>query len=88
MNSDTSQKFDVFCTRPGCNHPQNFISQKDIDSPDIRKKICCHNCGMPLILQGRFLPKRLLVSEQEQGGIGITFLGEDLDFEKELRVIK
>lgn len=44
---------------------------------------------MPLILEGRFLPLRLLVPDEERGGFGRTFTAWDLNFEEQhLRVIK
>ncbi|GAB1540475.1 hypothetical protein NUACC21_31440 [Scytonema sp. NUACC21] len=44
---------------------------------------------MPLILGNRFLPLRLLVPHEYQGGFGKTFLAQDLNFpHRPLRVIK
>jgi serine/threonine-protein kinase len=48
----------------------------DLDDPNVVKSIpqkFCTNCGMPLILVGRYLPTKLL----GQGGFGTAFLGRD-----------
>ncbi|MDB9373838.1 bifunctional serine/threonine-protein kinase/ABC transporter substrate-binding protein [Nodularia sphaerocarpa] len=84
VNTDSSIK--VYCTRPSCDQPVNSISQEALDSR-FTHEIRCSNCGMPLILDGRFLPLRLLVPEKEQGGLSRTFLGQDLSSEKELLLV-
>ncbi len=65
---------EIFCTRPGCSRPQNHFS--DLDDPDVLKTVqqkYCLNCGMPLILGGRYIPSKLL----GQGGFGAAFLSRD-----------
>jgi serine/threonine-protein kinase len=65
---------DLYCTRPGCQRPENFFT--DLDDPAILKTVpqkFCTNCGMPLILVGRYLPQKLL----GQGGFGAAFLARD-----------
>lgn len=52
----------------------NYFS--DLDDPNTVKTVqqkFCTNCGMPLILVGRYLPTKLL----GQGGFGAAFLGRD-----------
>ncbi|MBM0741096.1 protein kinase [Phormidium sp. CLA17] len=65
---------DLYCTRPGCQRPENFFT--DLDEPATLKTVqqkFCTNCGMPLILVGRYLPQKLL----GQGGFGAAFLSRD-----------
>ncbi|HEY9781506.1 MAG TPA: serine/threonine-protein kinase [Leptolyngbyaceae cyanobacterium] len=65
---------EVYCTRPGCPRPQNYFADLDNSSTlrTVEQKYCTC-CGMPLILQGRYLPCRLL----GQGGFGAAFLSRD-----------
>jgi serine/threonine-protein kinase len=65
---------EVFCTRLGCPRPLNNFA--DLDNSAILKTTeqkYCTCCGMPLILQGRYLPVKLL----GQGGFGAAFLAHD-----------
>ncbi|MCY7391242.1 MAG: serine/threonine protein kinase, partial [Leptolyngbyaceae cyanobacterium CAN_BIN12] len=65
---------DLYCTRPGCRRPENFFT--DLDDPATLKAVqqkFCTNCGMPLILVGRYLPQKLL----GVGGFGAAFLARD-----------
>ncbi|MCT7974775.1 serine/threonine protein kinase [Laspinema olomoucense] len=65
---------EIYCTRPGCLRPQNSFA--DLDDATTLKTIqqkFCTTCGMPLILDGRYLPVRLL----GQGGFGAAFLARD-----------
>ena len=65
---------ELFCTRPGCQRPQNFFPE--LDDPQTLKTTqqkFCMGCGMPLILIGRYLPGKLLA----QGGFGAAFLARD-----------
>ncbi len=65
---------DIYCTRPHCEQPRNSFA--DLDDSKFLKTVHqrhCSNCGMPLILDGRYLPTKLL----QQGGFGVAFLGCD-----------
>lgn len=65
---------EIYCTRPGCPRPQNFFS--DLDNNTILKTVqqkYCTTCGMPLILDGRYVPTKLL----GRGGFGAAFLARD-----------
>lgn len=65
---------DLYCTRPGCPKPLNHFS--DLDSAEVLKRVpqkFCTACGMPLILDGRYLPLKLL----GKGGFGAAFLARD-----------
>ncbi|WNC52728.1 MULTISPECIES: protein kinase domain-containing protein [unclassified Thermosynechococcus] len=66
----------IYCTRPQCSHPHNDLPELegDVLVDTISQKYCA-NCGMPLILRGRYVAQQLL----GQGGFGITYLGRDLD---------
>ncbi|BAY24125.1 serine/threonine protein kinase [Calothrix sp. NIES-2100] len=78
----------VYCTRPSCDRPINSISEASLNS-SARTEIRCANCEMPLILDGHFLPLRLLVPDEERGGFGRTFLAQDINFpQRPRRVIK
>lgn len=66
---------DIYCTRPHCEQPLNSFA--DLDSSKFLKPVQqrhCHNCGMPLILDGRYLPLKLLRHDE----LSATFLGYDL----------
>ena len=65
---------EIYCTRPGCPRPLNHF--RDLDDNATLKTVTqkyCTSCGMPLILDGRYLPERLL----GQGGFGAAFLARD-----------
>jgi ABC-type branched-subunit amino acid transport system substrate-binding protein len=65
---------EIYCTRPGCAQPLN--SFPDLDDNTILKTVPqrhCTTCGMPLILDGRYLPLQLL----RRGGFGAAFIGCD-----------
>jgi ABC-type branched-subunit amino acid transport system substrate-binding protein len=65
---------DIYCTRPHCEQPLNSFS--DLDDSNLLKTVHqrhCSNCGMPLILDGRYLPIKML----QQGGLGVAFIGCD-----------
>jgi ABC-type branched-subunit amino acid transport system substrate-binding protein/serine/threonine protein kinase len=65
---------DIYCTRPRCEHPVNSFA--DLDDRQLLATVHqrhCVNCGMPLILDGRYLPTQVL----QQGGVGVAFLGCD-----------
>lgn len=65
---------DLYCTRPGCIRPQNTFTDLD-DVPTLKKvqQKYCTTCGMPLILDNRYLPVKLL----GKGGFGTAFLARD-----------
>jgi ABC-type branched-subunit amino acid transport system substrate-binding protein len=65
---------EIYCTRPGCSQPQNFFP--DLDDLNVLKTAPqrhCTSCGMQLILDGRYIPLKLIKS----GGFGAIFLGCD-----------
>jgi ABC-type branched-subunit amino acid transport system substrate-binding protein/serine/threonine protein kinase len=65
---------DLHCTRPGCQQPANHFP--DLDDQEALKTVPqrhCQYCGMPLILDGRYIPLRII----RQGGFGTVFLGCD-----------
>jgi serine/threonine protein kinase len=64
----------LYCTRPSCSRPLNLCA--DLDNSTALKTTqqkFCTNCGMPLILSGRYLPEKLL----GQGGFGSAFFARD-----------
>jgi serine/threonine protein kinase len=70
----------VYCTRP-CTHDQQEPHSTEVAEEALRieKKIdrmLCATCGMPLILNGRYVP----IKKLGQGGFGYTFLALDLKF--------
>ncbi|MBF2051024.1 MAG: serine/threonine protein kinase [Elainella sp. C42_A2020_010] len=65
---------EIFCTRPSCSRPLNQFP--DLDDPARLKTVphkFCTACGMPLILDNRYLPLKLL----GKGGFGAAFLARD-----------
>ncbi|MFS8116866.1 MAG: protein kinase domain-containing protein, partial [Microcoleus sp.] len=61
---------DIYCTRPSCPNPLNsFPDFNDSASLDEIAQKYCAACGMPLILDSRFLPQRPL----SRGAFGTTF---------------
>jgi serine/threonine-protein kinase len=65
---------EILCTRPHCPRPKNFFADLDRSSTlkTVQQKYCT-SCGMPLILAGRYLPRKLL----GEGGFGRAFLAFD-----------
>ncbi|MBW4631685.1 MAG: serine/threonine protein kinase [Iphinoe sp. HA4291-MV1] len=65
---------EIYCTRPHCPRPQNLFPDLD-DNATIRtvQQKYCTACGMPLMLDGRYLPTKLL----GRGGFGAAFLARD-----------
>ncbi|BAY25684.1 serine/threonine protein kinase [Calothrix sp. NIES-2100] len=65
---------EVYCTRPRCPRPQNFFADLD-DNTTLKtaQQKYCTTCGMPLMLDGRYVPIKLL----GRGGFGAAFLARD-----------
>jgi serine/threonine protein kinase len=65
---------EVHCTRPRCPRPQNYFADlDDITTLKTAQQKYCTTCGMPLILDGRYVPIKLL----GRGGFGAAFLARD-----------
>jgi serine/threonine protein kinase len=65
---------DICCTRPSCPKPIN--SFPELDDPAVIKNVeqqYCVTCGMPLILDSRYIP----IKKLRQGGFGAAFLSCD-----------
>jgi serine/threonine protein kinase len=71
----------VYCTRPRQEDEAPHLTE--IPDENLKEPHQCATCGMPLILQGRYVP----ISELGRGGFGYTFLALDLQF-KTNRTIK
>ncbi len=65
---------ELHCTRPGCPRPVNIFPDLDQQTNlrTVQQKFCT-TCGMPLILDGRYIALRRLA----QGGFGAAFLACD-----------
>ncbi|MBD2340887.1 protein kinase [Calothrix sp. FACHB-156] len=65
---------EVYCTRPRCPRPQNYFADLD-DNTTLKtaQQKYCTACGMPLMLDGRYVPIKLL----GRGGFGAAFLALD-----------
>ncbi|MBP5976399.1 serine/threonine protein kinase [Brasilonema sp. CT11] len=65
---------EIYCTRPHC--PKSINSFPDLNEPldlkNVRQKYCI-TCGMPLFLDGRYVP----LKELRKGGFGAAFLAYD-----------
>jgi ABC-type branched-subunit amino acid transport system substrate-binding protein len=65
---------EIHCTRIGCARPLNIFPE--LENSALLKTVPqrhCHNCGMHLILDGRYIPFQRL----RQGGFGSVFLAYD-----------
>jgi serine/threonine protein kinase len=65
---------ELYCTHPNCPKPHNQFPA--LDDPETLKTVrqqFCMACGMPLILEGRYLTLKIL----GEGGFGTAFLGRD-----------
>jgi serine/threonine protein kinase len=65
---------EVYCTRPRCPRPKNhFADLDDVTTLRTTQQKYCTTCGMPLLLDGRYVPLKLL----GKGGFGAAFLARD-----------
>jgi serine/threonine protein kinase len=65
---------ELYCTHPSCLKPQNsFPSLDDADTLKTVRQQFCMSCGMPLILEGRYMTTKVL----GEGGFGTAYLGRD-----------
>ena len=66
---------DIYCTRLHCEQPLNsFVDLDDSKLLETATQQHCANCGMSLILEGRYVPLKLLQHDE----LSTTFLGRDL----------
>ncbi len=68
-------KMDIYCTRLHCEQPLNsFVELDDSKFLETAHQRHCDCCGMPLVLEGRYLPLKVLQRDE----FSTTFLGKDL----------
>jgi ABC-type branched-subunit amino acid transport system substrate-binding protein/serine/threonine protein kinase len=66
---------DIYCTRLYCEQPLNsFVDLDDSKLLETATQQHCGNCGMPLVLEGRYVPLKLLQHDE----LSTIFLGRDL----------
>ncbi|MBD2440664.1 serine/threonine-protein kinase [Nostoc sp. FACHB-110] len=65
---------EVYCTRPRCPRPKNYFADlDDVTTLKTTQQKYCATCGMPLILDGRYMTIKLL----GRGGFASAFLARD-----------
>jgi serine/threonine protein kinase len=65
---------ELYCTHPSCPKPQNLFPRlSDLEILRTVKQQFCMSCGMPLLLEGRYLTTKVL----GEGGFGTAYLGRD-----------
>jgi serine/threonine protein kinase len=65
---------ELYCTHPSCLKPQNsFPALDDAGTLKTVRQQFCMSCGMPLILEGRYMTTKVL----GEGGFGTAYLGRD-----------
>lgn len=65
---------EVYCTRPRCPRPKNYFADlDDVTTLKTTQQKYCATCGMPLILDGRYMSVKLL----GRGGFAAAFLARD-----------
>ncbi len=66
---------DIYCTRLYCEQPLNsLVNLDDRKLLETATRQHCASCGMPLVLEGRYVPLKLLQHDE----LSTTFLGKDL----------
>jgi ABC-type branched-subunit amino acid transport system substrate-binding protein/serine/threonine protein kinase len=66
---------DIYCTRLYCEQPLNsLVNLDDSKLLETATQQHCANCGMPLILEGRYVPLKMLQHDE----LSTIFLGRDL----------
>ncbi|MGB0564353.1 MAG: protein kinase domain-containing protein [Spirulinaceae cyanobacterium] len=66
-------RMEILCTRPTCGASNHFPDLDDPQSLKTTQQKYCTQCGMPLILGGRYIPIQLL----GKGGFGAAYLARD-----------
>ncbi|MBD2596346.1 serine/threonine protein kinase [Nostoc spongiaeforme FACHB-130] len=65
---------EAYCTRPRCPRPKNYFADlDDVSTLKTAQQKYCATCGMPLILDGRYMSTKLL----GRGGFASAFLARD-----------
>ncbi|MBU7581423.1 MAG: serine/threonine protein kinase [Nostoc sp. TH1S01] len=65
---------EAYCTRPRCPRPKNYFADlDDVSALKTAQQKYCATCGMPLILDGRYMSTKLL----GRGGFASAFLARD-----------
>jgi ABC-type branched-subunit amino acid transport system substrate-binding protein/serine/threonine protein kinase len=66
---------DIYCTRLYCEQPLNsLVNLDDRKLLETATQQHCASCGMPLVLEGRYVPIQLVQHDE----LSTTFLGKDL----------